>query len=126
MNFSKIHFELAKNLNELKVLTDPQEFLGPNWAKVLEFWLAIESLSEDEILRAVHRFWDLDRDVQVFSKKHAENMAMKIVGEKLCGYSWSAAMDVTVYSVFGDATQELFADVENKIFYDLIMNHKVS
>jgi hypothetical protein len=120
MNFSKIHFELAKNLNEIKVLTDPQEFLGPNWEKVLEFWWAIESLSEEEMEGIVDSYEDLDCVERFFYSEHAEDKAIKIVGEKLCEDSW---IDVAHYFVFGDATNELIADVENKIFYDLIMNH---
>ena len=88
MNFSKIHFELSKNLNERKVLTDPQEFLGPDWEKVLEFWWVIESLSKDEMKKIRERFRALNRVAPLSTKCANYNASKKVVGHKVNEQAW--------------------------------------
>ena len=48
MNISKIHKRYSELLNNPRVLTNPEEFLGPNYKAVLNFWMILDDLSEDQ------------------------------------------------------------------------------
>jgi hypothetical protein len=45
---SKIHQEFSRRLNNPRVLTNPEEFLGENYESVLNFWLILDELSEEQ------------------------------------------------------------------------------
>jgi hypothetical protein len=46
---SKIHKCLSEILNNPRVLTNPEEFLGENYEVVLNFWLILDELSEEQL-----------------------------------------------------------------------------
>ncbi len=48
MKTSKAHQRFADYLNNQRVLEHPEEFLGPNWKDVLNFWLFLDTLSEEQ------------------------------------------------------------------------------
>lgn len=49
MRISKIHQKYAELLSNPQVLELPENFLGPNYKTVLNFWLWLESLSIEEL-----------------------------------------------------------------------------
>lgn len=51
MKYSTTHLRLSNNLNSPDVLTDPQDFLGPNYKTVLNFWTYLDSLSSEQLTR---------------------------------------------------------------------------
>jgi hypothetical protein len=76
MKISRTHQILRKELNNPEVLTNPEQFLGPNWETVLRWWLYYDSLIYeqkgelcrrcDAIGRGTHsRTWDLARDAAI-------------------------------------------------------------
>ncbi len=117
MTYSKIHFELAKRLNDPNVLTDPKKFLGPNYLQVLIFWSYIDTLSEEERRKMGvsitssqflnNSYYALDEDVLDSAENAAWDSSEEVVGEEVANMAWNAALDVTDYSVFGEATLEL-------------------
>ena len=48
MKISKTHEEFAEHLNNPRVIYKPEKFLGPNWKDVLNFWLFLDTLSENQ------------------------------------------------------------------------------
>ena len=58
-SISKSHKCFSELLNEPRVLTNPEEFLGPNYKAVLNFWLWSERLSEDQLKDLIMNYMDL-------------------------------------------------------------------
>ena len=108
MKISKIHRMLSYRLEERKALTNPEDFLGPNWEDVINFWLYVDGLSEDEIKKTTDRYWGLDGDMRESSKDSTDAAAKEIVGVEVEYAAWRAAFDVTG-TVFAYATHELIA-----------------
>ena len=48
MNISKTHERFSERLQDPRVLSNPEEFLGPNYEAVLNFWLILDELSRDQ------------------------------------------------------------------------------
>jgi hypothetical protein len=53
---SKIHKRFSESLNNPRVLTNPEEFLGENYESVLNFWLSLDELSEEQIKVVEERY----------------------------------------------------------------------
>ncbi len=102
MKISKIHQEFSEQLNDPRALTHPEDFLGPNWKDLINFWLHVDGLSEEEKRKMNDRFWALDEDV-LKSASDAKNAAKKVVGKKVINAIWLA----NVWNVFNAATREL-------------------
>jgi hypothetical protein len=109
---SKTHKLFSEYLETPRVLTNPEEFLGPNFEAVLNFWLSLDDLSEEQIKVVNERYkafffenyseWNKARDLAYAASK-------KVVGEDyVYNASW-AAVDVTNSSAAYWATRELIA-----------------
>jgi hypothetical protein len=111
-HISKIHQEFFRHLNNPRVLTNPEEFLGPNFEAVLNFWLILDDLSEEQ-WRVVE-----ERDDAFYDEKYSEwlkardlaNETFKEVDGR--GYAYEAghaAYEVTKSNAAYYATYELIA-----------------
>ena len=61
-HISKTHNRFSQLLRNPRVLTNPEEFLGPDFKEVLNFWLIIDVLSEEQF-RIVNELYDaFDRE----------------------------------------------------------------
>jgi hypothetical protein len=110
MKISKTHQKFSKELKEPRALTNPEDYLGPNWEDVINFWMYFDTLSKDEIDKMEDRYWDLDEDVRVYAWLAAYHAAIEVVGEEVQSDAWFAASVVTDGgSVFTCATEELLA-----------------
>jgi hypothetical protein len=49
MNSSSVLKSLSEKINDPRILTNPEEFLGPNWKRLLDFLSYIDTLSYAEI-----------------------------------------------------------------------------
>lgn len=94
---SKTHKLFSELLNNPRVLTNPEEFLGPNYREVLNFWLILEELSEDQ-LRVVNECylgfkrenfseWDRSTDLTIEASK-------EVVGE-----NYDIAVDCATWNI---------------------------
>jgi hypothetical protein len=45
MNYSKIHQQFAERIDDNRVLEYPENYLGPNYKTVLNYWWYLDSLS---------------------------------------------------------------------------------
>ena len=128
---SKIHKRFSEYLNNPRVLTNPEEFLGPNYEEVLKFWIILEELSKEQ-LRVVK-----ERDDAFFNEnrsewRKAEDLAYEaseeVVGEDNVNNAGWAALDVTKYSDSIRVTRELIGmqlilDQENPLtFINFFLN----
>jgi hypothetical protein len=107
---SKIHKHFSERLNNPRVLTNPEEFLGENFEAVLNFWLILDDLSEEQWRVVRERFltfrnknyseWDKARALAWVASK-------EVVGDDYAGDAGVAAYDVTKSSADCLATDEL-------------------
>jgi hypothetical protein len=107
MTYSKIHKLFSNYLEQPDALTNPAKYLGPNWKDVLNFWIYVDSLSEQEKKEMDDLYWALDRKVRSSSRTAARNAADRVVGWRFKDAAWWAAYSVTGRWVFGFATWEL-------------------
>jgi hypothetical protein len=49
MKISKAHQKFSKILGSQNVLNNPKNYLGPNWKEVINFWLYLDTLTEDQL-----------------------------------------------------------------------------
>ena len=53
---SRTHKLFSEYLNNPRVLENPEEFLGPNFEEVLNFWLILDELSEEQLRVVKERY----------------------------------------------------------------------
>jgi hypothetical protein len=100
MKISKTHQDFSEQLNEPKVLTNLEDYLGPNWKDVINFWFYIDTLSENERERIVDSYLDLGEDVRESASDASWCAAEEVVGWKVTSAAWDT---------YGWATLELIA-----------------
>jgi hypothetical protein len=116
MTYSKIHKRFSERLKNPDVLKNPEKYLGPNYQDILNFWIYLDNLSEQEREEIGQRYWALDSKVRDTAMNAAWDAADEVVGEKFKSAAWLAAYDVTEWRVFGNATEELIGYQTNKTF----------
>ncbi len=107
---SKSHKRFSERLRNPRVLENPEEFLGENFETVLNFWLILDDLSEeqwrvveeryDALYRENHSEWFISANLVWVASK-------KVVDEDYVDYAGCAAYDVTNSSAADWATMEL-------------------
>ena len=118
--YSKAHVRLAELLQDPRVLTNPEEFLGPNYKAVLDFWLSIDKLTEEQWETIDSRdleFYRNQRSEYCKAEKEAYKASIKTIGKKFTyNASRAAYNDYGSVSSACDATKELIGNVENPVF----------
>jgi hypothetical protein len=124
-NSSKIIRQFSEILNSPKVLTNPQEFLGPNTDKLLDFWLKIEKLTQEQLKTVKVRF-DAFHNDNYSEWDEATDLALAASEEVVRGFYAShagwAAWDVTKSETARWATREILGNVENPTFLKMFDN----
>jgi hypothetical protein len=105
MKISKTHRRFSKELEDPKILTNPEDFLGPNWEDVINFWLHLDGLSWSKKLKMNNSFLALEDNVRMSARVASLGAAKEVVGEDVR----YAAHCVNCLSIFGYATLELIA-----------------
>jgi hypothetical protein len=122
-----------------EVHTDPEKYLGPNFKNVLEFWDYVDGLSLLEREEIARLFSTIEYSVLESIGYSTIDAAIGAVGVDFRNAAHAAAtsasgllplmlkrkLDSEVY-VFGDATDELIGNVDNKVAYNVIMSYKNS
>ena len=111
-HISKIHQRFSKYLNDPRVLTNPQEFLGPNYKEVMNFWIILDDLSEEQFEVVNKREEDFFNEIYPEWKKatYLTCIALaEVVSEKCVENASQATYDVTNSSAADWATIELIA-----------------
>jgi hypothetical protein len=109
---SKIHKHFSELLKNPRVLEFPEEFLGENFEAVLNFWLILDDLSEEQINAVKKRHWAFfNENCSEWDK--ATNLAIdasiEVVGWEYSYEASYAAYDVTKSWAADWATRELIA-----------------
>jgi hypothetical protein len=83
MKISKTHQNFANCPGNARALSHPDEFLGPNWKEVLNFWIFIDTLSVKQLRIADSRYWFFDpayrRGSRDLARKSAEHVDRPLV-----------------------------------------------
>ena len=110
-NISETHQHFSERLENPRVLTNPEEFLGPNYETVLNFWLILDELSKDQWKTIDGRYLDFYKNRESEEWRKAVNEANKAseetIGENFAGNAAWAAWQVYGFSGASYATQEL-------------------
>ena len=112
-HISKTHQLFSEYLKNPRVLTNPEEFLGPNYKEVLNFWLILDDLSQEQWRVVKERdddaFYNENRSEWRKARDLALETAEEVVGSKYAYYAGLAASIVTNSDAADWATTELIA-----------------
>ena len=106
---SKAHQEFSERLEDPRVLTNPEEFLGPNYRAVLNFWMILDDLSEEQWRTIESRYWDFcNKPYYEWLKATAEadKASEETIGREIAYHAARTAWDVYIFA-FLFATREL-------------------
>jgi hypothetical protein len=132
MKISKIHKKFASYLESQKVLTHPEKYLGTNWEAIINFWLYLDTLTEDKLKVVRGRYYDLSDEVLIIAHVKAWNSVVDIAEH--CGIagrsayysvSWAnnaasnAARNAT-YELIG--LQKLLEQGHQPLFFPMFLN----
>jgi hypothetical protein len=102
MNYSKTHQRFSTELQNPEALTSPQDFLGPNYETVLNFWWTIDSLTETQWKEVARRYGALDSAAWDAAWDAARNAA------------WSATYELMgMHTLLNDGKDLLFVPLFN-------------
>ena len=97
MTISKAHQNFSNYLQKPEALTNPENFLGPNYETVLNFWTFMDSLTEDNGKEVSRRYYALDSAARAAARAAARDAARDAAGSaawSAAGYAaWDAAWD---------------------------------
>jgi hypothetical protein len=128
MNYSKTHQRFSTELQNPEALTSPQDFLGPNYETVLNFWWTIDSLTETQWKEVARRYgaldsaawdaaWDAARNAAWSAARYAARNASRAAAVSAAGSAaWYAAWSAT-YELMGMHT--LLNDGKDLLFVPL-------
>jgi hypothetical protein len=106
---TKIHKRFSERLRNPRVLENPEEFLGENFEAVLNFWLILDDLSEEQ-WRVVNERYEAFHNENFSEWNRAANLAWdtskKVIGKYSSEAFW-AVYDVTKSGAACWATREL-------------------
>jgi len=107
---SKTHQNFSERLRNPRVLTNPEEFLGPNYEEVLNFWMKLDELSEEQ-LEFVYEREQAFCDENYSEWRKATDLTIKasekVVGWKYANYAAYAAYRIIDSVAARWATREL-------------------
>ena len=114
MNYPKAHQNFSTELQNPEVLTNPQDFLGPNYETVLNFWWTMDSLTKDQWKEVARRWSALDYAARDAAGSAARNAARNAAWYDAGSAAGEAARDaarsaawVAAWGAAGSATYEL-------------------
>ncbi len=125
MSSSLILQRFAEILNSPKVLTNPQEFLGLHYKKVLEFWERIEKLTQEQLEVVKERYWTFfDENFSEWDEATdlAIDASYEVIGRGNADYAGWAVEEVTKSKTARWATREILGNVENPTFLKMFDN----
>jgi hypothetical protein len=112
MKISKTHQRFVNRLRAQRALSHPEEFLGPNWKGVLNFWFYLDTLSLDDIKNVEMLLRNLDKADRVSAADLAWDAAHDTINDRC----FIAAQDA-VYIIFGS--------ISWRVTCELIGAHKI-
>ncbi len=120
---SKIHKHFSELLKNPRVLTNPEEFLGENFESVLNFWLILDDLSEEQWRVFNKRYWAFyDENYSGWCKARdlAIDTSTEVIGWYYADLAGTSSKTITGSYVFNRVTRELIA------MYKILEDHQKS
>jgi hypothetical protein len=103
MKISKTHQRFANRIGNQRALQNPEEFLGPNWKDVLNFWLYFDTLSIEQLIMASDLYWALARVDRNYARNLALDAACEVTNYDISHHAYMSAPGWAG----GNATREL-------------------
>jgi hypothetical protein len=100
MNYSYYHKAFANSLNYLHnintqdVLEHPENYLGPNYKEVLNFWFYKDSLSEEQCNVYSKRYWALDSQTYTEARELAKKLAVEVIDSRFVEHFWEEECEI--------------------------------
>jgi hypothetical protein len=91
VNYSKAHQIFSNRLQRPEALTNPQDFLVPNYETVLNFWWVVDSLTEDNWNEVARRYHALDHAARNAARDAARDAARGAARGAAVNAAWDAA-----------------------------------
>ena len=107
---SKTHKRYSEYLNNSRVPTNPEDFLGPNYEEVLKFWFIIDELSEGQLEEVQNRYEAFLNENRSEWRKAVDltiEASEKVVGSHYANEAGNAVWGVTMSDAAYWATREL-------------------
>jgi hypothetical protein len=92
MNYSERHKRFASqlnryhNINQQDVLDHPENYLGPNYKEVLNYWFYRDSLSSEQIDVYWDRVYSLDNETKIKVSSTAIELAEEVIDPRFVNY----------------------------------------
>ena len=90
MKISTAHQIFADRLKDQTALECPERFLGPNWKDVLNFWIYLDTLSDEEHEIVTNRYLDLEED----ARNKAYQAAVSTIGNEYAFVAWDVPFTI--------------------------------
>ena len=103
MKISRSHQRFANRLRNQRALQNPEEFLGPNWKDVLNFWIYLDILSNEQFGKVSDLYWALARADRNYAVDLANNAACEVTNYDISHHAYMSAPGWAG----GNATREL-------------------
>ncbi len=93
---------LSTLIKKYQTTERPEEFLGPNWKVVLNFWIYLDTLSYGQLNKANELFWNLDESDRIAASELAWDATCATIG-----VYYNADIFENLTTDIGEATLEL-------------------
>jgi hypothetical protein len=132
MKISKTHQKFANTLGYQDIIDHPENYLGPNWEAVINFWLYFDTLSKKQLKIVEDRYGSfLDKNseaVEVSYLRRAVNAAEDTEGYTgyfVCVYyrcflPGEYALKFTTYELIG--IRKLLEQGHQPVFFPMFLN----
>jgi hypothetical protein len=119
---SKTHKRFSEILNIPRVLENPEEFLGPNFESVLNFWLILDDLSKEQ-WRVVNERHKAFYNENYLEWDEAKDLAWD-ASEEVVGWRYADEAAEATYNVTNSWLDACFATRELIGMHKILENHK--
>jgi hypothetical protein len=130
MNYSKAHKNFSNRLQNPEALTNPQNFLGPNYETVINFWWFMDGLTENQWNEVARRYHALDAAARNAAWAAARDAAGDAAGSAARIAAWAAARDAAgdaagsaAWAAARDAAGDAAGSAAGYATYELIGMH---
>jgi hypothetical protein len=96
MIYSECHKEVASRLNRYHniniqdVLDHPENYLGPNYKELLNYWFYWYSLSSEQW----DVYWDMEDSLHYETRKKAEELAKEVIDPRFVNYLYPIELEL--------------------------------
>ena len=99
MNYSNLHKGVIDKLQRSKAGTEPQNFLGPNYQSVLDFWASLDTLTKQQWTQVIDLYNAIEDSTKVDGYISAWYAAQDVIGHTRNGNVISYAIQDATFSL---------------------------